>query len=309
MNPLNNFTIFIDIVKRALQFLILSVVLLGLVGCNATDSKSVPEFLVSVSVTVDTPESIGSGIAFTRKDSKGNNVTFIWTAGHVVRHHDVVDPLTFLFTNPGTNLPVIIPPNHVYTYLTNLSVIQDVITNGEFAYKTNLCVTLIKCSPDDEGQDLAILRVEGNFFNTNTVVFDLSGRIPKLGEPLYGVSSPFSEYASFSTGVYSSIGRRVDGLVYDQTTLVVFPGSSGGGVFSTNGLCMGLNDAMRESGMNYIIPIRRIQKWAKEEHMEWALDPSIPMPSEEELKSLKLTDKTPRTMDLKTPRTIHDLFQ
>jgi len=176
------------------------------------------------------------------------------------------------------------------TYYTNLTVSQDVVINGKFAYTTNLSATLIKCSPDDEGNDLAVLRVNGKFFNNNKVEFDLSGRIPKLGEPLYAFAFPYGE-PMFTTGMFSYVGRVYDDYVYDQSSLIVYPGSSGGGVFNENQKCVGLVMRMRGAGLNYIAPIRRMQEWAKEEGIEWALNSSKPMPSAEELKKIPLLDK------------------
>ncbi len=262
--------------------LVLLVVLLGM-NVRAADVISVPEFLDSISVTIDTPISSGSGVAFTRKDASGNDVTFIWTAGHIAHHYRPPDLFRVLLDPSATNAIVM--------NFTNLTIIQNVVTNGQFAYKTNLHATVIKCSPIYSGHDLAVLRVDSKFFNTNTVTFDLSGRIPKLGEPLYGLSSPFEEGGSFSTGIYSGIGRVYDGLLYDQTSLNVYPGSSGGGVFLPDGRCVGLNIIMRAPNMNFIVPIRRMQKWAKQENVEWALDPSIPMPSEKVMKALPRNDR------------------
>lgn len=277
--------------KRALQYVGLLVVLLigsELFAANPTSAPS-PDFLSSISVTVSTPGGTGSGVAFTRKDANGEDITFVWTAGHVVQHRESVP---FLFVGPpgSSNAPIL---KSKMIYYTNVTVMQDVTINGEYAYTTNLSATVIKSSPNETGNDLAILRVNGKFFNQNTVAFDLSGRIPKLGESLYGVSSPYGEYGMFNVGVLSFVGRNIDGTLYDQTTLIIYPGSSGSGVFNTNGKCTGLVLIMRAPSLGYMAPVRRMQKWAKDEGVEWALDPKIPMPSEDELKSLSRVDKVP----------------
>lgn len=280
---------------KALRLLILIVVLLsGFNELHAADP--IPEYLASISVTIDTPTSCGSGIAFSRKDAQGKDVTFIWTVGHITSFHHELDPI----------LSLVIPSitNGFHVYYTNLIAYQEISINGKTVQRTNVNVTVIKSSPSETGQDLAVLWVEGKFFNTNTVVFDLSGRIPKLGEPLYGVSSPFGEDRCFSTGVYSGVGREIDDLVFDQSTLIVFPGSSGGGVFTPDGKCVGLNVIMKAQGMNYFVPIRRMQEWARKEGIEWALDPSIPMPSEQELQLLPRSDKQPRMIDRNKVRQI-----
>jgi len=281
---------------KALRLLILIVVLLsGFYKLHAA-SESIPERLASISVTVDTPSSIGSGVAFTRKDATGKDITFIWTVGHVICYH----------IEPDSILTLVVPSNTngFYLYYTNLIVYQNISVNGQFVYQTNAPVKIIKSSPNEIGQDLAVLQVEGKFFNKNSVVFDLSGNIPKLGEPLYGVSSPYGEDRSFSTGVCSGVGRNIDDLIFDQSTLIVHPGSSGGGVYSTDGKCIGLSVVMKADGVNYFVPIRRMQQWAKKEGIEWALDPSIPMPSEMELTTMTINDKTPRLVDRNKVRQI-----
>lgn len=276
--------------KRALQFILLLVVLLNVNGLCAANSTNVPspDFLSSISVTVRTPSGgSGSGVAFTRKDANGEDVTFVWTAGHVVQHRESVP---IMFFGNETNIPQV---RSRTIYYTNVTVIQDVIINGEYAYTTNLSATVIKCSPNINGNDLAILRVNGKFFNQNTVAFDLSGRIPKLGESLYGVSSPYGEWGMFNIGMFSFVGRNIDGTLFDQTTLIIYPGSSGSAVFSAEGKCMGLVLMMRAPNLGYIVPVRRMQKWAKDEGVEWALDPKIPMPTADVLKSLSRMDKIP----------------
>lgn len=272
--------------------LLLVVLLLGLNRLHAADTKNTPEYLASFSVTIDTPLSVGSGIAFTRKDTKGNDVTFIWTAGHIVHHAQETDPILVIIVPEMTN-------NMTYTNFTDLTLSQDVSINGKFAYKTNIHATPIKLSPNENGDDLAVLRVNGKFFNANSVTFDLSDRIPKLGEPLYGISSPYGEDRCYSDGAFSGIGRVLEDVTFDQTSLIVFPGSSGGGAFATNGLCMGLNDVQRTANISYIVPVRRMHEWAKREGIEWAINPLVPMPSDEALKALPLLDQHPRPVKTK----------
>ena len=39
------------------------------------------------------------------------------------------------------------------------------------------------------------------------------------------------------------------------------------------------------------IPIRRIKEWCKKEGLEWAIDPSKTLPSQEELENMPLEDR------------------
>jgi hypothetical protein len=279
-------------VKIALQSIILLVVLLNINGIKAADPIVTPDssYFSSISVRVITPKANGSGVAFPRQNANGRDVTFVWTVGHICQRK-VFIPAVLIISKGKTN--VVQPPSSYISYLTNVFISQDVTINGEYAYTTNLPAVVIKCSSVEDGNDLALLRVHGKFFNQNTVKFDLSGRIPRIGELLYNVGSPYDEWGMFTTGIFSFIGRNIDGLVFDQTTIVVFPGSSGSPVFSSNGKCVGLVTSMRAPNINYIVPIRRIQKWVHDEKIEWALDPNISMPSDEVLKELKRDDQIP----------------
>ena len=61
---------------------------LTLSSFGAEKKQSTAEHLQNVSVTIRSESAWsageGSGVIFTRKDSKGNLVNFVWTAGHVV---------------------------------------------------------------------------------------------------------------------------------------------------------------------------------------------------------------------------------
>ena len=97
-----------------------------------------------------------------------------------------------------------------------------------------------------------------------------------------------------TSGIMSQVGRVLElgggeGTVFDQTTVPAFPGSSGGGVFlredaeADAGKCVGLLVRGAGENFNLIVPIRRMHRWATENDVEWALDPSIEAPPLEEI--------------------------
>ena len=43
-------------------------------------------------------------------------------------------------------------------------------------------------------------------------------------------------------------------------------------------------------GFNLIVPIRRMHRWAKSAGVEWAIDPKVDLPSDEELAKLPIED-------------------
>jgi hypothetical protein len=244
---------------------------------NISAPYSLPEYLQSISVQIQTTSGKGSGVAFTRKDSTGtNNITFIWSVGHIFEYE----------TNNFIN-NILFGKSTVREIMPYCLIYQDVSINGEVVGETNALLRLIKYS-EDYKNDLSLSVLECQFFNTNTAVFDLSKRIPKIGEKLYNVSSPRGERNTYSECVYSYIGRKMHEYLFDQTGCVIFPGSSGGGFYSITGQCVGLTDSMREPAMNYMVPIRRIQKWAKDENIEWALDPTLPIPTAKQIGEIPL---------------------
>lgn len=271
--------------KALIRFVVLLIlIVLNDIIVTAETFQNIPGFLQTISVKVKTSDGKGgewngSGVAITRKDSTGtNDVTFIWTAAHLFHHNNNIISIIF-FGQSGTNDPII---DHAMLE-------QPIVKNGEVIGKTNILAKLIKYSDSVSGHDLAVLKVDGKFFNTNTVTFASDKELPRVGDPLYSVTSPYGEINSFSTGVYSFIGR-MDDYIFDQTTCVIYPGSSGGGIFSPDGKCLGLTTVMRAPSLNYSIPIRRMRKWAKQEHIEWTIDPNFPMPSVDELRKIQIED-------------------
>jgi hypothetical protein len=264
--------------KKLFVSLVAAILLFYPITGKSDDSNSVPEYLQSISVKVVVGDGSGSGIAFTRKDANGKPITFIWTAAHIFTHHDT-DFFSLLVSTNQPGVP------------TQYADIQQIIMkNGAMIGMKKKSAKLFKFSDDANGQDLAILIVNGDFFNTNTVVFDLSGKLPHLGQPLYSMGSPYGLAQSFSPGYYSFIGRNFEGIIFDQTTCVIFPGSSGGGIFNADGKYEGMSNVMRASAINFIAPIRRIQQWVKLENIEWTLDPNIPMPADKDLKKISMYD-------------------
>jgi len=260
------------------KFLLTLLVLGPLVYPNTKAAEPIPEYLQSISVKVVVGDGTGSGIAFTRKDADGKSVTFIWTAAHIFTHHD------------ADFFSVVISTNHPGVPTQFADIQQVVIKNGVEIGKKIKSAKLIKFSDDENGEDLAILKVTGEFFNKNTATFDLSGNIPHVNEDLYSMGSPYGLAQSFSRGYYEAIGRNLDGIIFDQSSCVIFSGSSGGGIFSIDGKYEGMSNVMRASSINFVVPIRRIHQWAIREHIEWALDPNCSMPSEKELKKLSMYD-------------------
>ena len=269
----------------ALSFVFLSVSL------KAAKNPSTAEHLQNVSVTIRSEGSFstgeGSGVVFTRKDAKGNLVNFVWTAGHVIdnlrKERKIVvggTPKTLIeFKDP--------------------MVVKEIRQNGRTVGRLQMDAEVLKYSDANDGHDLALLRIRKFNFVKDTVTFHLEkDKIPALGEDLLHVGSLLGQMGanSMTDGIYSQHGRLIKDLnkhVFDQTTCTAFPGSSGGGVYlKSNANYIGMLVRGAGEGFNLIVPVRRMISYCEEHKIEWALNPKVEMPNEEQLKKMPI-ENTP----------------
>jgi len=231
---------------------------------NPSPSKeTVLNKLDAVTFMVESGTGTGTGTLFSRRDNKGDLVHFIWTAGHVVER---------LKVGPDENMVVQFKP---------VKVTKIDLVGGVRVDKASYVAHVIKFSGIKGGDDLALLELEDkNVFKENDSTVFSGPQLVKPGTFLYHVGCMFGEsgYNSISEGILANNGRIIYGKVFDQTSTTVFPGSSGGGVFDSRGEYVGMVTMMRQANMNFIIPMRRIMTWAKENHLEWALNKSVYMP-------------------------------
>ena len=96
---------------------------------------------------------------------------------------------------------------------------------------------------------------------------------------------------SLTSGLVSAQGRVLNGVIYDQSSAVAFPGSSGGLLsLKTDGRVIGVVLRGAGEGFNLYCPARRLVSWAKKTGVGFAVDDSIPVPSNEELSKLPVDD-------------------
>ena len=100
-------------------------------------------------------------------------------------------------------------------------------------------------------------------------------------------------------GIMSQVGRVLslgagDGVIFDQTTVTAFPGSSGGGVFLSErsgdkaGEYVGMLVRGAGETFNLIVPTRRMYKWSDKEGVSWAIDEKSSVPSLDEILNLSV---------------------
>lgn len=271
--------------KYLLAFLICFVVTVSSVWAG------VPDDLQAVSVTIKAGNAQGSGTLVTRKVGD-TNVTFVWTAAHVVAGLRTV-----------RNVVVDGATKTLIEY-KDAEIVQEIQQDGRRIGEVKYDAKVIKVSDADYGEDLALLMVRRKdaYPLKTTAIFysDTKLYVPAIGTELVHVGSLLGQFGanSFTTGVVSQTGRTLPGKgasvnVYDQVTCTAFPGSSGGGVFlKSNGEYVGMltRGVMQLQGFNFIVPVRRIHAWAVDNKTDWAIDLKVKVPTLKEIESLIVED-------------------
>ena len=267
-------------------------VVLTLIALAAVPAiASVPDDLQKVSVTIKAGRAQGSGTLVTRKIGE-DTVTFIWTAAHVV---DGLRTTRTVVTPEGT-------PRILVEY-KDAEIVQERQQDGRRVGEVKYDCKVVKVSDADYGEDLAVLmvRCKGAYPANVCAKFHKDPNyIPPIGVDLSHCGSLLGQFGanSYTTGVLSQTGRTLpmkgaNVRVFDQVTTVSFSGSSGGGMYlKDSGEYIGMltQGVMQLQGFNFIVPVRRIHAWAKASKVEWAIDPTVPLPNLNEINTLPVED-------------------
>src|SRR5271157_3009867 len=227
--------------------------------------------LQAVSVLVKVHGGSGSGTLVTRQVGDVTK-TYVWTAGHVVREEMKKDKKTGAVT------------------FGNVLICQEFRYKGKSIGKSEVQAKVIAYSDPEMGEDLALLEILQDDFRPLTISarFDLTAEVQPIGTKLVHVGCTQGRYNSVSYGVISQtdIDLLKTGKMFEQTSTMAYPGSSGGGMYLEDGNYIGMLTRGVGAGLNFIVPMRRILPWAKSMNCEWALDPKI------EVTDAKLFDGT-----------------
>jgi len=246
----------------------------------------VADFLQEISLNVKSGSSEGSGIVVTRElkddDEKPVTVCFVWTAAHVVDDLRTVE--TVVETRSGTDRKRV--------RFKDAQIVTELLQDGRRVGELKMDAQIV-CFGEDV--DLALLRIRKTNFIEKSAVFYLDEEILPVGTDLYHVGSMAGQKLganSMTSGILSAVGRVFDGQEMDQTEVTAVPGSSGGGVFTRNGACIGLITRGVNYGdsFNYLVPVRSMRKWANKMGVGFAIDSSIDSPTEAELKKIPIED-------------------
>ena len=263
------------------------VVFLGLGGF--AQAADISTYLQDISVTIKTKGGEGSGVVFSRdiaSDAGAKKVNFVWTAAHVLEN---IRSVRTVLGSDGHLKKMI--------EFQDVEIVKKLVENGRTVGQLVIDAKVIKYSDAKDGEDLALLMIRKFGFVDVSAKFyeDKDGKGVTLGTQLYHVGSLLGSEGSNSmtAGIMSQIGRTValNGgakVLFDQTTVTAFPGSSGGGVFLTDGQYIGMLVRGAGETFNLIVPMRRISKWAKEENIVWALDQKVPAPTLEQIEKLEV---------------------
>lgn len=294
-----------------MRFFLALLVVVSSTLCRAEDISS---YLQNISVTVTTKGGSGSGVIFTREIQDGNKikkVNFVWTAAHVLEGLRSVR--TFIDSEGHVKKAV---------EFQDAEIRKKIIESGRTIGQLVLDARVIKYSDAKTGEDLALLMIRKSDFVQDTLNFhvDKEGVGLPLGTQLFHVGSLLGEDGSNSmtTGIMSQVGRTVSlsggpKTLFDQTTVTAFPGSSGGGVFSTDGSYVGMLVRGAGETFNLIVPVRRMRKWAENEKIVWAMNPNEKAPSMEEIEKITVENmadlkETPKTLTLDLPSNSPRIF-
>ena len=255
-------------------------------GESVKERKRVAQHLQNISVTIKSKNgynsSEGSGVLVVRQIGE-DEVTFVWTAGHVVRN---LREVREVITETGQ-------PRKVIEF-KDAQIVREMVEGGRRVGEVKMDAQVIKYSNADTGHDLALLMVRAKNYGKDSSKFYLNDEDPiiPIGTNLYHVGSLLGQMGanSMTTGIVSQIGRTLEKMEYDQTTVTAFPGSSGGGVFLTDGKYVGMLVRGAGEGFNLIVPIRRMLGWAEKNDILWALDSGVDMPSLDGIDEIPVED-------------------
>jgi S1-C subfamily serine protease len=267
------------------SFLLLSIVTFSF-GESVKERKKVAQHLQNISVTIKSKNgyssSEGSGVLVVREIGD-DEVTFVWTAGHVV---DNLREVREVITESGQ-------PRKVIEF-KDAQIVREMVESGRRVGEIKMDARVIKYSNADTGHDLALLMVRAKNYGKDSSNFYLNDEDPiiPIGTNLYHVGSLLGQMGanSMTTGIVSQIGRTIDKMEFDQTTVTAFPGSSGGGVFLTDGKYVGMLVRGAGEGFNLIVPIRRMLDWAEKNDILWAIDPGVESPSLDDIDEIPVED-------------------
>jgi S1-C subfamily serine protease len=248
----------------------------GAIASNIASEFDVAQYLDKTTVTIlATEKHSGSGSFFVSKDGQ----VWVWTCAHVISALRQTKELA-----PGVNEVTFADPE----------VLKYKMENGRKTGEVKLYAEVIRYSAVDAGEDIALLRIRTKDSKSVTSVrFYLDDNIIKLGTDISHCGSWYGLLGvnSIDHGILSQHGRIAANKLFDQVSCMAYPGSSGGPVcLRKDGRYVGMLARTAGPGFHLITPIWRIKEWAKKQNLLFAMDNTLPVPTDEVLHKLPIDD-------------------
>ena len=150
----------------------------------------------------------------------------------------------------------------------NVTVFQDEFRDGILIHRHSTTAKVVRYSPRGAGNDIAILESKDSRFGLDTARLHV-GAIPEAGTDIYHVGYLKGKYPlSVTKGIVSYVARPINGGRRDHLDITLYPGSSGGPVFDTNGSYIGMLSDGEDNRIGFMIPIRQILEFLSKEMPE-----------------------------------------
>lgn len=268
---------------------------------KALTPEEIPGYLQDISVTIHASGAQGSGVVIIR-----DKVDYVLTAGHVVadlRHtRPVIDPKT-----GGGRIKI---------EFDDAKVVKEIYDDdGRSVGRLVMDAEVIRYSDSENGEDLALLRLRKKDYFKVGATFCCDSKPLPVGTELMHVGSLLGQMGSNSltTGVISQQGRVLHGIVYDQSTCAAFPGSSGGGLYrKSDGKYVGMIVRGAGETFNLYVPIRRIVTWADRVGVKFIIDPSVAVPTPDDLKKVPVEEvggESPASSSAGKPHAVDNVLE
>lgn len=123
----------------------------------------------------------------------------------------------------------------------------------------------------DAERDLALVRLEAKYkIGLRATLAPADAAFP-IGTPLLHVGNVLGYRESYMEGTLSAAGRLEDGTFW-QSSIVAYPGSSGGGIFTADGVLIGILTRGVGPGINFFLPPSFIHEWAEDNDLQWLFE-------------------------------------
>lgn len=172
-------------------------------------------------------------------------------------------------TDIGEGSGVIFHRNGRTYVLTAAHVVDGIPYHGEVTVERQLTSWKGVLVNLDVVRDVALIRLDVNYEIGASA--SLAERDAPVGTHLLHVGNLLGAYpGSYLEGTLAAKGRPTEeGTLLDQTSIIAWPGSSGGGVFTSDGELVGLIVRGVGPGLNFMVPVAVLREWAVDNDLHW----------------------------------------